>query len=112
MDLARGTAFNKHIRLPKGTPVDLTLDTSLNFDDLMAAYSRDEPFRRGSAARPMMTPCKENTPMKLIVLAGASALALLAGACAPTIKVGGADQYLRQARRRRAGASGQVKSRP
>jgi hypothetical protein len=35
----------------------------------------------------MMAPCKENTPMKLIVLAGASALALLAGACAPTIKV-------------------------
>jgi hypothetical protein len=35
----------------------------------------------------MMTPCKGKTPMKLIVLAGASALALLAGACAPTIKV-------------------------
>jgi hypothetical protein len=34
-----------------------------------------------------MAPCKGNTPMKLIVLAGASALALLAGACAPTIKV-------------------------
>ena len=37
---------------------------------------------------PMMAPCDEGkTPMKLIVMAGASALALLAGACAPTIKV-------------------------
>ncbi len=38
-DLARGTAFDKPIPLPSGTPVDLTLDTSLNFDDLMAAYA-------------------------------------------------------------------------
>jgi len=38
LDLLRGTAFNAPIPLPKGTPVDLTLDTSLNFDDLMAAY--------------------------------------------------------------------------
>ena len=36
----RGTAFNRPIPLPSGTPVDLTLDTSLNFDDLMAAYAR------------------------------------------------------------------------
>lgn len=35
----------------------------------------------------MMTPCKGNTAMKLTVLAGASALALLSSACAPTIKV-------------------------
>jgi hypothetical protein len=36
----------------------------------------------------MMAPCdKGKTPMKLTVLAGASALALLTGACAPTIKV-------------------------
>jgi hypothetical protein len=40
VDLARGTAFDKPIPLPSGTPVDLTLDTSLNFDDLMAAYGR------------------------------------------------------------------------
>jgi hypothetical protein len=40
LDLARGTAFDAPIPLPKGTPVDLTLDTSLNFDDLMAAYGR------------------------------------------------------------------------
>jgi hypothetical protein len=49
MDLARGTAFDKPIPLPKGTPVDLTLDTSLNFDDLMAAYSR---IGRSDAVQP------------------------------------------------------------
>jgi hypothetical protein len=37
-DLVRGTAFDKPIALPKGTPVDLTLDTSLNFDQLLADY--------------------------------------------------------------------------
>jgi hypothetical protein len=47
-DALRGSAFNKHIDLPKGTPVDLTLDTSLNFDDLLKAYG--EYNRRGSAA--------------------------------------------------------------
>ena len=49
LDLARGTAFDKPIPLPKGTPVDLTLDTSLNFDDLMAAYSR---IGRSDAVQP------------------------------------------------------------
>jgi hypothetical protein len=49
VDLARGTAFDKPIPLPKGTPVDLTLDTSLNFDDLMAAYSR---IGRSDAVQP------------------------------------------------------------
>lgn len=39
-DLLRGRAFDKPIPLPKGTPIDLTLDTSLNFDDLLAAYGR------------------------------------------------------------------------
>ncbi len=37
-DLIRGDAFNKAIPLPKGTPIDLTLDTSLNFDELLRAY--------------------------------------------------------------------------
>ena len=38
MDLIRGRAFERRIPLPKGTPVNLTLDTSLNFDELLAAY--------------------------------------------------------------------------
>ena len=38
LDLLRGRAFDKTIPLPKGTEVDLTLDTSLNFDELYRAY--------------------------------------------------------------------------
>lgn len=38
LDLLRGKAFDKPIPLPKGTPIDLTLDTSLNFDELLKAY--------------------------------------------------------------------------
>lgn len=38
IDLIRGHAFDKPVPLPKGTPVDLTLDTSLNFDELLDAY--------------------------------------------------------------------------
>jgi hypothetical protein len=38
LDLIRGKAFNKRIALPAKTPVDLTLDTSLNFDELLAAW--------------------------------------------------------------------------
>jgi hypothetical protein len=37
-DLLRGQAFDKPIPLPKGTPINLTLDTSLNFDELLRAY--------------------------------------------------------------------------
>ncbi|PZR33444.1 YdbH domain-containing protein [Caulobacter segnis] len=46
LDLIRGRAFDKRIALPAKTPVDLTLDTSLNFDELLAAWRRsfaDEP---------------------------------------------------------------------
>jgi len=38
IDLVQGRAFDKPVPLPKGTPVDLTLDTSLNFDELLDAY--------------------------------------------------------------------------
>lgn len=38
VDLIQGHAFDKPVPLPKGTPVDLTLDTSLNFDELLDAY--------------------------------------------------------------------------
>jgi len=39
VDLINGTALQKPIPLPNGTPIDLTLDTSLNFDELLKSYS-------------------------------------------------------------------------
>jgi hypothetical protein len=47
-DLLRGKALD-NFTLPKGTPVNLTLDTSLNFDELLAAYNqrgRSEPVQQ------------------------------------------------------------------
>ncbi|WP_165191051.1 intermembrane phospholipid transport protein YdbH family protein [Caulobacter soli] len=40
MELLNGSAFQRRIPLPAKTPVDLTLDTSLNFDELLAAAQR------------------------------------------------------------------------
>jgi hypothetical protein len=37
-DLLQGHAFDKPLPLPKGTPIDLTLDTSLNLDELLNSY--------------------------------------------------------------------------
>ena len=39
MDLLNGTALQKPIPLPSSTPIDLTLDTSLNFDELLKSYA-------------------------------------------------------------------------
>lgn len=38
-DIIDGTALYKPIPLPSGTPIDLTLDTSLNFDELLKSYA-------------------------------------------------------------------------
>ncbi len=38
-DLLDGTVLQKPIKLTSGTPIDLTLDTSLNFDELLKSYS-------------------------------------------------------------------------
>ncbi|HEV2650333.1 MAG TPA: YdbH domain-containing protein, partial [Rhizomicrobium sp.] len=38
-DLINGTAFTKPIPLPSNTPIDLTLDSTLNFDELLRSYS-------------------------------------------------------------------------
>jgi hypothetical protein len=38
IDLLKGEAFQKPMPLPKGTPIDLTLDTNLNFDEILRAY--------------------------------------------------------------------------
>jgi hypothetical protein len=39
IELLNGTALQKSIPLPSGTPIDLTLDTSLNFDELLKSYA-------------------------------------------------------------------------
>jgi hypothetical protein len=39
-ELLSGKAFQRRIPLPARTPVDLTLDTSINFDELLAAWKR------------------------------------------------------------------------
>jgi hypothetical protein len=38
-DMINGTALQKSVPLPSGTPIDLTLDTSLNFDELLKSYA-------------------------------------------------------------------------
>jgi hypothetical protein len=45
----QGRAFDKPLPLPKGTPIDLTLDTSLNLDELLASYFGNEA--RSAAAK-------------------------------------------------------------
>jgi hypothetical protein len=45
IDLLRGRAFDRPLPLPKGTPIDLTLDTSVNLDELLESYLN----RRGGA---------------------------------------------------------------
>jgi hypothetical protein len=52
MDLLRGRAFNKRIALPAKTPVNLTLDTSLNFDELLQAWRRAYKGEDTSATEP------------------------------------------------------------
>ena len=46
-ELLRGRAFDKPLPLPKGTPIDLTLDTSLNLNELLNSYFGS---RSGAAA--------------------------------------------------------------
>lgn len=55
LDLIRGRAFDKRIALPAKTPVDLTLDTSLNFDELLADW-RSWFERQGSDSPPRSGP--------------------------------------------------------
>ena len=39
-DLFNGSALQRPIPLPSGTPIELTLDTSLNFDELLQSYAQ------------------------------------------------------------------------
>jgi hypothetical protein len=59
-DLLRGRAFQRRIPLPKGAPVKLTLDSSINFDELLSTYlelqrarnlDRSDPVQPGSATK-------------------------------------------------------------
>ncbi|MBI1684789.1 intermembrane phospholipid transport protein YdbH family protein [Caulobacter hibisci] len=57
LELIQGKAFQRRIPLPAKTPVDLTLDTSLNFDELLAAWGRrfaeeTEETRRSAPVQP------------------------------------------------------------
>ncbi len=38
-DIINGSALQKPVPLPSGTPIDLTLDASLNFDELLKSYA-------------------------------------------------------------------------
>ncbi len=66
MELLNGSAFQRRIPLPAKTPVDLTLDTSLNFDELLAAWRRGwqeaEPQAPVPAQAPASAPTAEQTP--------------------------------------------------
>ena len=72
MELLNGSAFQRRIPLPAKTPVDLTLDTSLNFDELLAAWKRgwqesepEAPATPTSATPPtppVPAPVSEPTP--------------------------------------------------
>lgn len=49
VELLQGRAFDKPLPLPKGTPIDLTLDTSVNLDELLASYFGNAPRTEAAA---------------------------------------------------------------
>jgi hypothetical protein len=53
-DILNGTALYKPIPLPSATPIDLTLDTSLNFDELLKSYAEawSKSLDPGAGAKP------------------------------------------------------------
>jgi hypothetical protein len=65
LELIKGTAFQRRIPLPAKTPVDLTLDSSLNFDELLASWKRtweDAQSRTPPAPAPPAAPEATPTP--------------------------------------------------
>ena len=61
MELLNGSAFQRRIPLPAKTPVDLTLDTSLNFDELLAAWKRGWQESEPDAPIPVAAPAPAPT---------------------------------------------------
>jgi hypothetical protein len=55
-DVLNGTALYKPIALPSNTPIDLTLDTSLNFDELMKFYGKAWSQTLNPDGQPDLTP--------------------------------------------------------
>lgn len=55
-DIINGTALYKPIPLPSGTPIDLTLDTSLNFDELLKSYAEAWSKSLSPEGQPDVTP--------------------------------------------------------
>jgi hypothetical protein len=55
-DIINGTALYKPIPLPSGTPIDLTLDTSLNFDELLKSYAEAWSKSLSPEGHPDVTP--------------------------------------------------------
>jgi hypothetical protein len=55
-DIINGTAMYKPILLPSGTPIDLTLDTSLNFDELLKFYAEAWSKSLNPAGHPDIKP--------------------------------------------------------
>jgi hypothetical protein len=62
MELLNGSAFQRRIPLPAKTPVDLTLDTSLNFDELLAAWKRGWQESEPETPAPSPAPSPAATP--------------------------------------------------
>ena len=52
MELIRRDFLNKKLPLPSGTKVDLTLDTSLNLDQLLADFAEYQALRGSQAVQP------------------------------------------------------------
>jgi hypothetical protein len=52
MELIRRDFMNKTLPLPSGTKVDLTLDTSLNMDQLLKDFADYQALRGSQAVQP------------------------------------------------------------
>jgi len=59
-ELLNGTAFQKKIPLPSDTPINLNLDTSLNFDELVTALGNI--WKRDTAPAASSVPVQATTP--------------------------------------------------
>jgi hypothetical protein len=52
MEVIRRTYLEKVLPLPSGTKVDLTLDTSVNFDELLRDFAEFQSLRGSQAVQP------------------------------------------------------------